>query len=86
MFDFLGQSKVHPGHVELHRIRWRVVEIQANFSIGGIQFFAEAARAEPEAVTKMELRRVTAARVGHCKNKKIVIVEESNRMMSSLLE
>lgn len=51
--------------MKFQRIRRRVVEFPINSVIGGVQLLAEGARAEPEPVPKMELRRVTATRVEH---------------------
>lgn len=55
--------------MKFERKGWLLVVVRYAFSIGDIKLLAKGARAQPEAVTKMELRGVAAARVRHWKEK-----------------
>lgn len=57
--------------MELQGIR-RSVDCWPSCSIGCVQLLAKGARAQPELVAEIELRGVTATRVGHCKKEAVI--------------
>lgn len=70
--------------MEVYGVRQRFVDPRQAFSMRRVQLLAKGARAEPEAVSKMELRGVTATRVRHykrdtMKGSEVILDKRENR-------
>lgn len=55
--------------MKFERKGWLLIVVRYVFSVRDIELFAKSARAQPEVVAKVELRRVATARVRHWKEK-----------------